>query len=273
MIHILTALRCEAIPLIDAFRLQHQQDCRPFSLYLNDSIRLIISGTGKLAAAAATAYLASRFTRDTHASWLNIGIAGHPDLDTGMIRLTDRIIDHSSGQNWYPGLVSLATPACTLLTVDSAQNGFITDACHDMEGSGFFAAARHFTTCDNIQCLKIISDNRSRHHSKITPSFAGQLIAEQLDEIRQVVDVLQKHSRILAQQQPEFDETQQFLDRWHFTTSQQHRLQYLLQRWHALQPAESAFDHVTGLPPTSDTTRVLNFLQQQLDETAVEYPA
>ena len=271
MIHIMTALRCEAIPLIDAFRLQHQRSCRAFNVYQNDSIRLIISGTGKLAAAAATAFLASRHPDENHASWLNIGMAGHPDLATGVVRLADRITDHGSGRYWYPGLVGLTTPACPLLTVDTVQDNFITDACHDMEGSGFFSAARRFAGCDNIQCLKVVSDNRSSHHDKITAAIASRLISERLDEIAHVIDVLQRHSAIMKQQQPELDETAQFTDRWHFSTTQQHRLQHLLQRWHALRPAESALASVSALTKTVETTHVLDTLQQLLDETAVEY--
>lgn len=269
MIHIVTALHCEARPLIDSYRLRRVNDCKIFALYRNDDIFLIVSGIGKLAAATATGFLAARSADSATGGWLNIGIAGHPDLETGSVRLADRIIDHSSRQCWYPGLAGHATPAATLLTVDRVRDNFFMPACHDMEGSGFFSSAQRFAPTDNIQCLKIISDNQTQSHDRVTPEIASQLIAGQCHEIGNVIRQLQTHSVILRQQQAGTAELSLFLDHWHFTSTQQHQLQRLLQRWQVLRPAEPAFN--TELKTAPSAGQVIASLLQRLDDTRIVF--
>ena len=59
MINILTALPCEAKPLIHHYRLNGRQ-VHGFRIYENSDMRLIVSGIGKVAAAAACACLQCR---------------------------------------------------------------------------------------------------------------------------------------------------------------------------------------------------------------------
>ena len=49
------ALHCEAKPVIDYYRLSKSHDDNAFDLYQSDRMICVISGSGKLASAAATA--------------------------------------------------------------------------------------------------------------------------------------------------------------------------------------------------------------------------
>ena len=54
------AMHCEAKPVIDFYRLKKSHDDNAFDLYRGDKMACIISGIGKLASAAASAWIAAR---------------------------------------------------------------------------------------------------------------------------------------------------------------------------------------------------------------------
>ena len=75
MINIVVALPAEARPLLDHFRLRDKQHNTAFPIYRNTDMALIVSGPGKVAAAAATALLAGNRDTPATSAWLNVGIA------------------------------------------------------------------------------------------------------------------------------------------------------------------------------------------------------
>lgn len=236
MISIVTALRCEALPLIDHYRLHHDGSHSQFHHYRNDEIQLIISGVGKLAAATATAYLAAS-TQQQCIAWLNLGIAGHADRAIGKPLLADRIIDAASGQRWYPGFaLSFLCGSDSLTTIDQPDDTYNRSTMVDMEASGFFAAASRFQSCELIHALKIISDNRTLGTEHINKKMVSGLIAENLETIENTVSNLLQLAAQLAQIEQPPGNFYEFLERWHFTTYQQNELRNQLLRWRALLP-------------------------------------
>ncbi len=83
MINLVVALPAEARPLIEFFRLKEKTTIGTFRMYRQEDMSLVISGPGKIAAAAATALLAGSNTTGKQAAWLNIGIAGHATYAIG----------------------------------------------------------------------------------------------------------------------------------------------------------------------------------------------
>ena len=55
MIHLVVALPAEASPLIERLGLRRDMAGRAMRLYVGDDLRLVVSGVGKVAAAAAAA--------------------------------------------------------------------------------------------------------------------------------------------------------------------------------------------------------------------------
>ena len=233
MIHIVTALFCEAKPLIHHYRLNGQQAENGFRVYENDTMRLIIAGMGKCAAAAACAYLQGLAPEKKHI-WLNLGIAGHDSLRVGEAILAQKVIDAATNTAWYPPL--LFTPPCrtvTLISVDQPETGYVTDVACDMEASGFYATAARFNSCELVQVFKVISDNRASPVQQVSEKTTQEIIRQQLDKLDAIIQQLRELEARLAEQQrkPAID---LFLQRWHFTVAQQHMLQRLSQRWQVL---------------------------------------
>ena len=264
MINLVVALPAEARPLINHYRLIHKQTHAAFPLYSNDSMALVVSGPGKVAAAAATAWLAGLAGESRRAAWLNIGIAGHATHAIGTGLLVNRITDRASNRSWYPPQVhDLDIPANRLLCTDAPENDYGDDALYEMEASGFYPAACRFSSGELVQCFKIVSDNRQQSSTHINAKLCTQLLSGQLQQIDRVVGALQQLQQQYSERHSTHPDHERMLGHWHFSVSQQHRLTRLLQRWTTLAPGQPAWS--SALDKLKTATAVLQHLEQQLD--------
>lgn len=269
MIHILTALPCEARPLIAHYGLNGRQGNNGFRIFENDRLRLIVAGVGKCAAAVACGYLQGAAPAQRHA-WLNLGVAGHATLAAGTAVIAHKVSDAASGRCWYPPLLFPAPcPTLELITVERPENDYPDDAAYDMEAAGFYAAASRFSSLELLQAFKVISDNRTQPADALTAERVEALIGDRLDDIDALIQALTGLETALARQSTPPETLQPFLQRWHFSVAQQHQLQRLLQRWQALGAP----------PPTPDTfsaarngKQVIAALRAHIDALPVSWP-
>ncbi len=232
MIHIVTALPCEAKPLIRHYRLNGRQAENSFRIYENGDMRLIVAGVGKIAAAAASAYLQGQAANSLHA-WLNLGVGGHHSLPVGELVLASKITDATNNTNWYPPLVFKAPcQRRALLSVDSPDTEYRGDCVYEMEAAGFYATTCRFSSTELLQVCKVISDNHAHPADKVTAPHVEEIITARLEAIDEIIQALNKQLKQLEQQTTPAV-LNQFLERWRFSVSQQHQLQRLLQRWQA----------------------------------------
>src|SRR5689334_9443081 len=104
-LNIVVALHCEAKSLIEYFQLKKiMQHNLPFPIFVNKdkNIHLIISGVGKIKAAAATTFLAMWTDRLTACTFLNVGIAGATQFARDNFIIAHKIIEDSTQRSWYP---------------------------------------------------------------------------------------------------------------------------------------------------------------------------
>lgn len=264
MIRFLVALPAEATPLIDRYRLKRRPIQSDFPVYENEDIVLIVSGAGKVAAAAATGYLHALTDSHSHGVWLNVGIAGHGECAVGDGVFAHRITDQKTKRSWYPPL--LFDPPCktdAVLTVDKPEHTYSESCVYDMEASGYYPIACRFSTAELVHCFKVISDNRAVGAETVNPKSGRHLIAKQLDVIDHIARQLSALSAELPEMGPDPCQLNQFLERWHFTVTEQHKLCRLLTRWQALTPDQDPWcDELDAMAKGDD---VLVFLEQRLD--------
>lgn len=231
MLHIITALPCEAKPVIKHYKLNGRQAENGFRIYENKEIRLIIAGIGKCAAAAACAYLQGAEPHTKHA-WLNLGIAGHRELAIGEAVMAHKITDANTDTSWFPAM-PFKTPCQTvdLLSLDQPNTEYDCDKVYDMEAAGFYSTAIRFNSSELVQVFKVISDNHANPAEQVSAQQAEQIITAQLDCIDELI---QQFTELASQQQQQATpDISQFQQQWRFSVSQQHQLQRLLQRWQA----------------------------------------
>ena len=273
MLNFVVAFQAEANPLIRHFKLKREPNTC-FPVFSSADTTLIISGMGRNRASAATAWLAA--TKPSPV-WVNFGIAGHRTKDPGDLLVANKITESGTGKNWYPVHIKTALETEQLTTFDKIQRSYNPDMLHDMEASGFFETAIHFTTAELTHSVKVVSDNETHPVESIDKTDVEELITSNMAEIARFSD----HLCQLAQEiQPIVPVAliDSYQERWKFSITQYHQLQRLLQRRMALGIDSKPASGSISLPPEL-TTRVsmhnsksvLRWLQKDTDARAEFY--
>lgn len=268
MINIVTALHCEAKPLIHELKLKGESPHSGFRVYSSDWSRLIISGVGKMASAAATAYLQATGKHPGNIAWLNIGVAGHASKQIGDICMVHKLTDGSTGHTAYPQLVF--DPPCTtecLLTVDQPMTKLPYNTLVDMEAFGFYSTALRFSSSELVHCAKVVSDNGVSSIDRLSAKQVETFIQNAIGPITTIVTALGELSgqQIRLNQRPTGYDA--FLEHWHFTVYQKNVLQKLLVRRQVLSTASILLEDFRQLKTSK---AVLKTLEQGIEQLALE---
>jgi nucleoside phosphorylase len=179
------AMHCEAKPVIDFYRLKKSHDDNAFDLYRGDNMACIVSGIGKLASAAASAWIAARHDDAASIAWINLGIAGAATDEPGAIFTLNQVIDADTGQRYYPAPgADSGLPGRACLTLSQPSEEYRENYLFDMEASGFMYSALRFSSAELTQSIKIVSDNHDHKTGKDRPRVSA-LIHQHIDLIDQ----------------------------------------------------------------------------------------
>ena len=232
MIFIVVAMFCEAKPLIRHYGLKARMPMGRFRVYESEDVSLVISGVGKVASAAAVAYLYALYGEIKGAVWLNIGLAGHKNMNIGSCFLVDKVVDIATGRSWYPGIVFPASCTDMVYTVDVVETEYQKAGGYDMEAAGFYSIASSFSTVEFVHCIKIVCD---------TPETPVVKDPGSLIDLDFVDDIIIKIKDLLSSYVEE--NMEKFLVQWHFTVTQRCQLKKVLKKWRVVFE-DSAFDRV-----------------------------
>ncbi|MDH3689102.1 MAG: hypothetical protein OEU36_06425 [Gammaproteobacteria bacterium] len=262
MIRIVVAMPAEARPLIDYYGLRSWNSNGAFPLYRNENMALIVSGIGKTAAAAATAFAHAHIPTDRPSAWLNIGVAGHPSRTLGEAVIAHKIVDFATNNSWYPPQV-LKPPgdSDSVMTVDAPVTAYDDDVVYDMEAAAFFPTACRFVIGELAQCYKVISDNRGSPVQDVTMDLIDSLVRNKLNEIDDLAVRLNRLADEYGKPRSDHPEFERFLETWRFSVSQRHRLRRLLTQWSARTEKSPWGDELGKQKSAKD---VLSQLEQQL---------
>ena len=262
IICITTALKAEALPIIEAFDLKPLQGQPLFPIWQNEGIKLTVSGVGKVKAAAACGYLAGIYQDEEIYGWLNVGIAGHKNLPVGTPLLAHKIIDVELKTHYFPSFAfSLPCETEECLTFSSPETRYKEEGMYDMEAAGFYAIASKSAPLEMIHVFKVISDNLHSGVHAITKQKATALIASHTAHLKSIVDQFQAFILEIVPFNTPFLE--EFLKKWHFSTCETYRLKKLLKRWQALCPDQVLFTH--DLECKKNASAVIDWIESHLN--------
>jgi len=193
----IVALSCEAKPIINELRLTKQFSPTPFEVFRNDFHQLVVTGIGKVAAAAATGFLLGSSTRKQEVqTYLNVGIAGHGTLQTNTAFIADCISDDQDKAIFYPPqIIDSDFELSRLCTCSHPNQKYEKGLGFDMEAHAFYSIASRSCTRELIQVVKVVSDNEGQSFEYIRPTTVTEYICNHLPSIlafAQELDALAK---------------------------------------------------------------------------------
>ena len=183
----------EANPLINKLKINQVFE-KPFKVFKNNELIVIISGIGKIRATAACAYAIGEFGKSNEYEILNIGAAGslNSSFSIGDIRTIEMVADctetHVKSKIKTPtiqGLKSatLLTSDVTILSLDTRKNLSHYGELVDMEGFAIAKTAAIFGK--KVSFLKIVSDtpeNTSKNEIIKNIQSVSQLLVDEIVE-------------------------------------------------------------------------------------------
>ena len=253
------AMHCEAKPVIDYYRLKKSYDDNAYDLYRGADMICIVSGPGKLASAAATAWIAAYEQTAGSLAWINLGIAGAADHDIGSLFLLHQIIDADSDQRFYPLMTEKpAIIGTTALCLSQPSTEYHEAYLFDMESSGFMQSALCFSSAELVRCIKVISDNRQSQTGR-NRQAVSDLIAQHLAAIDAQAQTLIELNRQLLDREITADTWKQFLALAHFSQTEKNRLRVLLR--YLLNRRLQSDELLNKLGEQSSATAILQSLE------------
>ena len=221
------AMHCEAKPVIDFYRLKKSHDDNAFDLYRGDNMACIISGIGKLASAAASAWIAARHDDAASIVWINLGIAGAATDEPGEIFALNQVIDADTGQRYYPAPgADSRIPGRACLTLSQPSEDYHENYLFDMEASGFMHSTLRFSSAELTQSVKIVSDNQRYQSGKDRPRISA-LIHQHIEAIDQQATSLIALNQGIAALAIPAESWLQLTALAHFSQTQKNRLRVL----------------------------------------------
>lgn len=239
MISIFTALYAEAKQIIEYFGLKRQNDINRFQFFSNDSVNLLITGTGSINAAIGVTSLCSMHAPASGDILVNIGICGTENLNLsrGTLLLCNKIVDLSTYKTCYPDMLfrhpftegTVATSPVPVIKENISADEDKGIVVTDMEASGIFQAGSLFYQPHQMFFLKIVSDYETG--DEISREKVISLISANLspfaDWIKQIHDELGDKQSVFSDEETALLE--QMSEAMKLTVSMQYQLNRLMQ--------------------------------------------
>jgi len=217
---------------------------------------LVISGVGKVAAAAAVAHLAAVSAARPEHLWINIGVCGHSGAVPGELFRANKLVDKGSRRAFYPPLITgWELGQGTVYTVDQPASDYPEPGMYDMEASGFYSSASRYSSIELIQVFKVVSDSPDFPLRRFDKREVSAWIGGCLEALEPALAALLELSKEEANRLADPPGLGDYLGRWRFSETQQLQLRRLLCRWLALTGSPLDCAEFDGLSTSRELLR------------------
>lgn len=163
MIYMAFALYCEAEPFIRHLNLKKNIQNHRIQVFQNDDVLLYITGSGAVAAAAATAYVCARFPAGRQDVLMNFGICASDKIyESGSLLRIHSIYEQHTKRWYYPDMIySGIFEEAALETVPMPVHTMNSLTCRlaDMEAAGIYQASMLFFEQHRVFFFKAVFDH------------------------------------------------------------------------------------------------------------------
>ncbi len=271
---VVVALQAEAQPLVESLGLKANAQSQPFRSYRRDNCHLVVSGIGKVRAAAASGWIGARVgaadQREfaTPVCWVNAGICGHASAVAGTVVRASVICDPAVEARYYPpNVVSSGLAGAEVITVDRPEREFSRDCAYDMEASAFWQTATRFSTAELCAVIKVVSDGPGSELESLDRARIAQLSAELVVPLNESLQGLSALAQTITPA-PQIEQVYCRLNaKQHYTVTRQRQLRAALSALYALGRLPALDD--ARLVEHRDAAAVLAELDARIDQAAV----
>ena len=204
MIYVMMALYQEAHGLIRELELKKNTAYAPFEVFDNESagIRLVVTGVGEIAAAAATAAVCARDGADAADFLVNIGCCAaggcepaDRDMDSGYgaahaaqigdLYVCHKITEQETGKTFYPDILYRHPwKERELVTgMQPMQRAAAQGVLYDMEAAAVYQAGIRFFSPDRMLFLKVVSDFGVAGQERMTAETLAGLLEQHVKAV------------------------------------------------------------------------------------------
>jgi len=149
----------------------------------------VVSGIGGANMEKSIRWAAEKF-QDYELCWVNIGIAGHKNETIGNCFIISQVTQYSSGNSIFTKPINKsALPRKQLISLNAPSTDYDSTALFDQEAYDFFNTTIQYSTIENCQSFKVVSDNEksSPHRNK---AIISRLIAKRINDITNCISAL-----------------------------------------------------------------------------------
>lgn len=214
MITFITALYPEAKEVITKLNLKKQEKETLYQLFEGEGIRLVITGTGMISAATATArHFANYPVTSGQDIVINLGVAGYAPGQAGSASVGDaylacKLAETTTGRTFYPDFLYChpfrLLPLVTVPVVCNNADAFAEETLIDMEGTALYQALLPHFSPDRMFFFKVISDIPGARNSQTV--HPEQLLAPHVDAVLAFAKQLHQDLGYICFQKPSLTE-------------------------------------------------------------------
>ena len=187
MIHLIFALKTEALSLINSYQLKKIKNL-PFTLYANTEIKLLITQMGLDNAKENSIKYFNHYHPQENDILINIGICAAQKRH----KLADILfINNVQNSSYHINLTPIKYKeykTSSLMSFDTIQTQE-RDGCADMEAYSVVSSALDFFKKENIFVIKIVSDHFEPH--TISKEGVLKMMQEQNSELKEIIKEIQ----------------------------------------------------------------------------------
>jgi hypothetical protein len=197
MITVYCALYQEAQGFIHAFQLKKETGQRHFQVFSNEEakMRVVITGVGAVAAAAAVAELSTCYPPGEQDMLVNFGsCAAAEGYRIGQVFLCSKITEMGSGRTFYPDM--LYHHPFAEASIESAPKVMTREALSgveglcDMEAAAVYQAGNYYYGPHRMLFVKVVTDHGAEERFNLNEQLraAGEQLSSYVGQLRRLCD-------------------------------------------------------------------------------------
>jgi hypothetical protein len=191
MLIILCAHKIEAQPFIQHYGLGQVANLGGLTVFGNPRIQLLLTGQGVQNAQKSFSRFLLKFPPQDTEYYLNFGVTGSSQFNTGTLLTIDRVIDPAANKAAVIDTEDgIALPHCPCHTVSKVECEYAQNGVYDMEAAALCDELQRHNLLDRLRVIKLVSDGPDHPADRLGKAAIRHLVTEKASQVCCISDKL-----------------------------------------------------------------------------------